>query len=272
MSEVVEIAKTYYDSTDADTFYFTIWGGEDIHIGLYEDGDTVYDASRKTVQKMIETLPEINENTRVLDIGSGFGGAARYIAKTTGAHVTALNLSTVENERNRKMNREQGLDEKIDVVDGSFEELPFADDSFNVVWSQDAILHSGNREKVIEEVARVLKEGGSFVFTDPMMTDDCPLDTLQPVLDRIHLATLGSPGFYRSAAQKNGLREAAFIDLSPQLPVHYSRIHQETEKKEEELQKLVSSEYITNMKKGLQHWVDAGYAGRLAWGIFRFDK
>lgn len=35
-SEVVETARDYYNSPDADNFYFHIWGGEDIHVGLYD--------------------------------------------------------------------------------------------------------------------------------------------------------------------------------------------------------------------------------------------
>lgn len=38
-SAAVAQAEAYYDSPDADSFYFTIWGGEDIHIGMYESDD-----------------------------------------------------------------------------------------------------------------------------------------------------------------------------------------------------------------------------------------
>lgn len=204
-SAAVSTARDYYNSSDADNFYFTIWGGEDIHIGLYDHPEEpIVDASRRTVQQMASLLEGLGETSRVLDIGSGFGGAARYLAKTFGCRVVALNLSETENDRNRKMNQEQGLDHLIEVVDASFEELPYPKDSFDVVWSQDAILHSGDRSKVLEEVARVLKPGGRFVFTDPMMADDCPKGVLKPILDRIHLEDLGSPGFYRQKRSNSG--------------------------------------------------------------------
>src|SRR6056297_2322353 len=197
-SAAVATARDYYNSDDADNFYFTIWGGEDIHVGLYNSEDEpIFDASRRTIERMASKISNLDKDSKVLDIGAGYGGAARYLAKKYGCQVVALNLSEVENERDRKMNEDQGLDHLITVVDGSFEEISYPDFSFDVVWSQDAILHSGNREQVIKEVARVLKSGGDFVFTDPMQTDDCPEGVLQPILDRIHLETLGSPGFYR---------------------------------------------------------------------------
>ncbi len=272
-STAVNTAREYYNSSDADNFYYNIWGGEDIHVGLYKsDDEPIFDASRRTVDQMASKIPDLNENHRVLDLGAGYGGAARYLAKKFGCSVVCLNLSEVENERDRQMNAQQGLADKIEVVDGSFEEVPFEDASFDIIWSQDSILHSGNREKVIKEVVRLLKPGGHFVFTDPMQADDCPEGVLQPILDRIHLETLGSPQFYIDACQKLGLTFKEFDDNTPQLPRHYARVLAETEARENELKGKVSKEYIDRMKTGLKNWVDGGKKGYLAWGIFHFTK
>ncbi len=272
-SGAVDTARDYYNSEDADSFYSQIWGGEDIHIGLYESGeDAIFDASRRTVAHMASLIEGLGSDTKVLDIGSGYGGAARYLAKTYGCHVTALNLAEVENQRARKLNQEQGLAEKIEVIDGSFEKLPFPDASFDVVWSQDAILHSGKRADVIKEVARVLRPKGQFIFTDPMASDTCPDGVLQPILDRIHLESLGSPKFYREAASASGLSEVGFEELTRQLSMHYGRVLQETVKRTDQLKGKVAPEYIERMKAGLQRWVDGGERGYLSWGIFRFRK
>ncbi len=269
----VNIARDYYNSSDADNFYFHIWGGEDIHIGLYQsEVEPIFDASRRTVEKMASKLGPLNQNYKVLDIGAGFGGASRYLAKTFGCQTVALNLSEAENERNRNMNKEQGLDHLIDVVDGSFEDIPYPDHTFDVVWSQDAILHSGDRKKVVAEVSRALKPGGSFVFTDPMQSDTCPEGVLQPIYNRIHLTSLTSPSFYRKTAEACGLKEESFDEMTQQLITHYFRVLKETEERESELSQIVSQTYIDNMKKGLQYWVDGGKNGYLAWGIFKFVK
>lgn len=268
--EAVDTAREYYNSDDADNFYFTVWGGEDIHVGLYQDAhEPIFDASRRTVDRMASKV-SLGPDTKVLDIGAGYGGAARHLARTYGCKVVALNLSEVENERDRQMNEEQGLSHLIEVVDGAFEDLPYPTDSFDVVWSQDAMLHSGDRERVLEEVARVIKPGGEFVFTDPMAADDCPPGVLEPILDRIHLETMGSPSFYRRSAKQLGWTELEFDDNSTQLPTHYGRVLLELESREDEVSKVVSNDYIERMKKGLGHWVEGGNKGRLAWGIFHF--
>jgi sarcosine/dimethylglycine N-methyltransferase len=272
-STAVATAREYYNSDDADNFYATIWGGEDIHVGLYEsDSESIIDASHRTVRHMASLLKDLGNDIKVLDIGAGYGGAARYLASTFGCSVIALNLSEKENQRDREINAERGLSDQIEVVDGSFEAIPVDDNSVDVVWSQDAILHSGQREKVIQEVARVLKPGGQFIFTDPMQSDNCPEGVLQPILDRIHLSSLGSPAFYREMANKNGMSEVLFEEQTQQLVNHYSRVLQETERQTAELQKTVSGEYIERMKKGLGHWIEGGNNGYLAWGIFVFKK
>jgi sarcosine/dimethylglycine N-methyltransferase len=269
----VDTAREYYNSSDADRFYATIWGGEDIHIGLYQsENDSIVDASRRTVEKMASSVKNLDSKTRVLDIGSGYGGSARYLVKQFGCQVGCLNLSETQNTRNRELNQKEGISLAINVIDGSFEDIPLPDGSVDLVWSQDAILHSGDRKKVFEEVYRVLAKGGQFIFTDPMQSSKCPEDVLQPILDRIHLDSLGSIEYYQQLAKDLGLKEVGIMDLSKNLPGHYSRVLQELVAQHHTLIRVCAEEYLANMKVGLQHWVDAGMAGHLTWGILHFQK
>ncbi|MCR9091340.1 methyltransferase domain-containing protein [Algiphilus sp.] len=271
--EAINTARDYYNSEDADNFYFHVWGGEDLHVGIYKnDHESIFDASRRTVERMAERLETLSKDSKVLDIGGGYGGSMRHLARTVGCHCTVLNLSEVENERDRAMNKEQGLDALMDVVDGAFEQLAFPDNSFDVVWSQDAILHSAEREKVLTEVARVLKPGGEFVMTDPMAADSCPEGVLDPILERIHLSSLGTPDFYIRTAEKLGMKDCGFENHSDQLPRHYARVRAELTRMAPELKGKVSDAYIERMKTGLTNWVNGGNNGYLAWGIFLFRK
>ena len=81
-SAVVKTAQDYYDSDDADNFYYHVWGGEDIHIGMYESlEDDIADASERTVDAMAsQCLTKPSSQTKVLDVGAGYGGAARWLA------------------------------------------------------------------------------------------------------------------------------------------------------------------------------------------------
>lgn len=273
-SSATEIARDYYNSADADLFYREVWGGQDIHVGLYDSEDEpIAAASRRTVERMAELAGPWTPNTRVIDLGAGYGGSMRYLAERFGSRCVALNLSDVENDRNHRMNREAGLDERIDVVEGDFAKLDFPDASFDRAWSQEAFLHSGEREKVLGETARVLRPGGRLVFTDPMQADDAPTESLQAIYDRLHLESLASPSFYRNTLASLGLRQIAFEESPEQLTRHYARVREVLIGKTSELrQKGVDDDYIEQMKTGLSHWVEGGRAGILTWGIFLFEK
>jgi sarcosine/dimethylglycine N-methyltransferase len=271
MADPVRIAQQYYDSNDADQFYFNVWGGEDIHIGLYEAADdSVRQASLRTVERMALELADFAPGAQILDLGAGYGGAARHLAAHLRHTVTCLNLSQTQNQRNRDKIRAAGLDDRVMVVHGNFEALPFEPRSFDVVWSQDAMLHSGNRRKVLQDVARVLRPGGSFLFTDPMQVDDCPSDVLKAVLARLHLPSLASFAFYRDELARLGFEEVKVVPLNHHVARHYAGVQRELQQQYQRMVKLASQEYVDSMLRGLGSWIDAANAGYLAWGILHF--
>ncbi len=132
------------------------------------------------------------------------------------------------------------------------------------------MLHSSDKTRVLEEAVRLLKPGGDFIFTEPMVADECPASVLDPILERAHLESMASPGFYRSEIGRMGLEETDFEDHSSQVATHYTRVRQELERREEEFSGLMSREYITQMKTGLDHWVEGANNGYVFWGIFHF--
>ena len=274
-SQSVIKALEHYESQDADQFYLRVWAGEDIFIGigLYETvGDSVYNACRATVAKMAALLHHRRPGTRGLELGSGYGAAARYLVKELGFQIDCLNLSLVQNIQNRQINQARSLEDRIRVVEGSFEDIPFGAASYEVVWSQDSFIHSANRRRALDEVGRVIKPGGDFVFTDLIQQEDCPPEVLEPVLARFHLDSLGTVKFYREAAIELGWHELQVIDLSGHLVTHYERLLQELEQRYENLLGEFSEEYLKGVRHGIQNWVSAGKEGHLKWAMFHYRE
>ena len=272
-ADIRDVTEDYYDSDDADTFYSTVWGGEDLHIGCYDQTRDIREASAETVDRMAAILPGLGPDTKVLDIGAGYGGSMRRIAKATGCEAVCLNISEAQNDTNRHKTRQAGLAGKIRVVHGVFEDIPEPDASYDVVWSQDAILHSDQRAGVLAEVWRVLKPGGHFVFTDPMQADDVPEGVLQPVYDRLQLNSLGSMRFYRQTAQALGFEVVAQEEMTGHLRTHYDRVREDLVANYDKLRASgASADYLDKMIVGLENWVKAADAGHLAWGIQLFQK
>ncbi|AOY83443.1 methyltransferase domain-containing protein [Moorena producens JHB] len=270
-SEAVKTAQTYYDGAETDRLYATIWGGEHITYGIYKSSDEpIYDASKRTVETIAQTLENLAPDSRVIDLGAGYGGAARYLAKTYGCSVCCLNLSERQNQRNRQLNQQQNLAHLVEVTQGSFEDIPYPDNSFNIVWSQDAILHSSDRSRVFEEIKRVLQPGGELIFTDPMQKETCPPGLLQPAFDRLGIKDMGSYRFYSQTAQELGFEELHFIDLSENAPIHYRRFGKEVRERYEEVVRITSTEFADKTLKSIEPWIEYYEKGYMQWGILHF--
>ena len=271
--DIRNVTESYYDSDDADTFYSTIWGGEDLHIGRYAETRDIRTASDRTIDSMIDRLPDLGAETRVLDLGAGYGGAMRRLVAKTGCSAVCLNISETQNEYNQNKIRKAKLTHRISVRHGVFEDVPEADDAFDVVWSQDAFLHSDQRAGVLSEAWRVLKPGGYLIFTDPMQADDADPAALKPVYDRLQLNSLGSPGFYRAAAEAAGFEVVEQEEATTDLRTHYDRVREELLANYDKLRDAgCTAEYLDKMTLGLENWVKAADAGQLCWGIQLFRK
>lgn len=266
------IAEDYYDGADADRFYALVWGGEDIHVGIYQTpGEPVRHASRRTVERMADMLGGLGPTARVADFGAGYGGAARFLAGRFGCRVTCYNISETQNRLNRQLTSEAGLGRLVDVVHADFARVPAAEGAFHVVWSQDAFLHSSDRPAVLAEAARVLAPGGRLIFTDPMQADEAPAGVLAPILERIHLPSMGSPSAYRAALDDAGFTVEAFIPLTAHLAMHYARIAHDLEANRDRIA-VHDPGFVDRMRAGLEHWVTGAERGHLAWGIFLARK
>jgi hypothetical protein len=80
--DAISRAKNSYDSSDADNFYSMVWGGDDIHIGIYQSlEESIATASRRTVIEMVSRISgrTQGDTLSVLDIGAGYGGCSIFI-------------------------------------------------------------------------------------------------------------------------------------------------------------------------------------------------
>lgn len=274
-SQKEQKTQEFYDHSDTDSFYRYICGGEDLHVGIFRHKDEdLMIAKKRSVIKMA-SLIGINENHHILDIGAGYGGGARYLAQEFGCKVTCLNISKIQNELNDARNKSLGLDDKITVVEGSFEKIPFDEATFDFVWSQDALYHSENPEIIFSEVNKVLKHNGAFVFSTVMMDDNISDTDAKKIYDfykNVNMEKISSLSQYRTAAKKNKLEEVQFIDLSENVAVNYFRLQKKLREKSVELQDLMSEAFVKKVDKRLGIWVDGGTKGYIKWGMMHLIK
>jgi SAM-dependent methyltransferase len=111
-------------------------------------------------------LAQIRAGDRVLDIGSGLAGPARLLASTVGCRVDCVEMSPDYCAGAALLNRLTGLDGRIEVHEASALDLPFPDDTFDVVWMQNVGMNIADKRKLYGEVHRVLKPGGRYAFQE----------------------------------------------------------------------------------------------------------
>jgi sarcosine/dimethylglycine N-methyltransferase len=102
----------------------------------------------------------------VLDIGSGIGGPARFLAATYGCRVTGVDLSEAFVDAARYLTERTGLSGQVSFETGSALELPFDDGRFDAALLQHVAMNISERARLYREIRRVLKSGGGFATYD----------------------------------------------------------------------------------------------------------
>jgi ubiquinone/menaquinone biosynthesis C-methylase UbiE len=108
----------------------------------------------------------IQSDTYVLDVCSGMGGPARYLAHRYGCRVTGLDVTESRYQGALSLTKLVKLDHLVDFRHGNALAMPFADGTFDVVMGQESWLHIPDKPRLIAECARVLRAGGRAAFTD----------------------------------------------------------------------------------------------------------
>jgi SAM-dependent methyltransferase len=102
----------------------------------------------------------------VIDIGSGIGGPARYLATTYGCRVSGVDLTEEFVAAAVDLARRAGLADRVDFRQGSALDLPFADAGFDLAWTQNVAMNIADRPRFYAEIRRVLKPGGRLAIQD----------------------------------------------------------------------------------------------------------
>ncbi len=117
-------------------------------------------------RELIEIL-DVDENSHVLDVGSGLGGPARRLAKVTGCRVTGIDLSEDYCAVGNTLTSWLDLSERVRLESGDATNLEqFAPSSFDAAWSIHVGMNIEDKGSLYASVAQVLKPGAPFALFD----------------------------------------------------------------------------------------------------------
>ncbi len=102
---------------------------------------------------------------RVLDVGSGIGGAAFHLAREYGATVTGVDLSPEMTDLALDALPESGVSDRVEFLLADVLETDF-DEPFDLIWSRDALMHIHDKKRLFAKLHSLLSDGGKLVITD----------------------------------------------------------------------------------------------------------
>lgn len=155
----------------------------------------------------------IHPGQLVLDVCSGMGGPARYLAHRVGCRVVGVDLTRTRLESAEKLTKLVGLDHLVSFRLGNALDLPFDPGTFDVVMGQEAWCHVPDKPRLIAQCGRVLKAGGSIAFTDILSTDRLTEQEAARLGVEMTFNDLGSIAQYESLLRAEGFTLEPTEDL-----------------------------------------------------------
>lgn len=154
----------------------------------------------------------IKGNSKVLDVGGGIGGAARFLAKEFGCRVTVLDLTKEYCAAGEMLTEKTGLEDLVSFRCGSALTMPFSEQSFDLVWTQHSSMNIADKPKLYREIYRVLRPAGKLAMHEITAGENAPLHFPVPWAREPALSFLEKPEKLRQIIKNAGFRETIWID------------------------------------------------------------
>jgi ubiquinone/menaquinone biosynthesis C-methylase UbiE len=164
-----------------------------------------------TVQ--LATLAGVTRQDRVLDAGTGIGGSARFLASEYECAVTGVDVTEEYCDTARWLNESTGLADRISIIHGDVLDLPFADGSFDVIFSQHVQMNVSDKLALYAEACRVLAPGGRLAMWDVTGNADDLIYPL-PWADDAAQSHVATNAGLRAAVEAAGLHIEHWNDLT----------------------------------------------------------
>ena len=157
---------------------------------------------------------KINESTHVLDLCCGLGGPARYLAYHYGCRVTGVDMNTDRLAGAVRLTERTKLQDRVLFHHANALQTGLADETFDVIVSQEAFCHIPNKKTLIAECVRLLKPGGRIVYTDILTRNTMTTEIRSRLESEMVFSELSTLEQYCDLLEQNSCQVVEVEDLS----------------------------------------------------------
>ena len=208
-----EAIRDHYDRLSG--LYLEFWG-EHLHHGLFDEGASPAAAQVRLVEH-VAARTGIASGERVLDVGCGLGGSARWLAEQLACPVLGITISPVQAAMARELTQRRRLDALVSYALVDANRLACAPASFDVVWVIECSEHLADKAAFFASCAALLRPGGRLAVCTWLAPDEgCSEDAavVRSIADAMVCPSIGSRREYLNWIDRAGLDLRVADDLT----------------------------------------------------------
>jgi len=169
--QLVEDTAQHFEDCHND--YLFAWCNSEnlaFHYG-YWDSKAPYQQHQALINKnqLLYDKANIKATDYVLDAGCGIGGSSIWMAQHFKNKATGVTISGKQVDYANKQAHKKQVDDLVNFVQTDFCDMPFEDETFDIIWAAESVCHTQYKGKFLAEAYRVLKKGGRIVYCDAFM-------------------------------------------------------------------------------------------------------
>ncbi|MEL7121360.1 MAG: methyltransferase domain-containing protein [Bacteroidota bacterium] len=213
-----EIAD-YYDQTEIH--YRRAWDLNDslaMHYGYWRKDTQNFRQSLVHMNEKLAQTAGIKAEDKVLDAGCGLGGSALFLAKNYGCQVIGITLLERHVHQARALAVESQLQHLVQYKKQDYTQTQFPAESFDVIWTNESIVHAADKKAFVKECQRLLKPGGRLIMGEYYWKEERRSEKDQVLLDKwMHawaIPHLISKEQFISDLKSSGLDLLVFEDIT----------------------------------------------------------
>jgi tocopherol O-methyltransferase len=214
---VTEAVRCHYDRLSM--FYWWFWG-EHIHHGFWRNGESPREAQVNLIEELAGHMA-IPRGAKVLDIGSGLGGSALWLATELCCSVSGITISPVQKAIAERRARSLGLKDRVCFAVKDANRLDFPAESFDAIWCIECSEHLVDKANFIQDCANLLRPGGVFglcTWLAPEPSSPCANSKLiADICSAMLCPSLGTWNDYKRWISETGLHEIKVQDVTPRV-------------------------------------------------------